>query len=233
MRMLTAPATAACDGSHGGPANWPPSFCRLDCCGWHSTQRVQIEHAPVRASWLRRVPLAHRSSRPINRLCLAKRRSNKPLRRRQQNALHLESKYACSPTQVVLLKVANPFALSPPFSAAASPLPSPLLPWSQPCRALCFFFRIQTGVTQYTQTQIDRRGADRARLARKGVCRSPSSSGLFVGREQLGWFLAAETISVCAGLGVHQTNAYHVAPAPAGPPSVGDSCMLTPRLLDS
>ena len=38
-----------------------------------------------------------------------------------------------------------------PFSAAASPLPSPLLPRSQPCRALRFFLRIQTGVTQYNE----------------------------------------------------------------------------------
>ena len=37
----------------------------------------------------------------------------------------------------------------PLFSSGFSP-PSPLLPWSQPCRALCFFFRIQTGVTQYS-----------------------------------------------------------------------------------
>ena len=27
---------------------------------------------------------------------------------------------------------------------------SPPLPWSQPCRALCLFFRIQTGVTPYS-----------------------------------------------------------------------------------
>ena len=52
-----------------------------------------------------------------------------------------------------------------PFSAAASPLPSPLLPWSQPCRALCFFFRIQTGVTQYSVPLLEECLAEAAATA--------------------------------------------------------------------
>ena len=38
----------------------------------------------------------------------------------------------------------------PLFQQRLLPSLPPLLPWSQPCRALCFFFRIQTGVTQYS-----------------------------------------------------------------------------------
>ena len=43
----------------------------------------------------------------------------------------------------------------------------PSLPWSQPCRALCFFFRIQTGVTQYSTVRGGWTDIRRARAPRQ------------------------------------------------------------------